>query len=593
MLFLCQERSERQFFGGQVVVDLTRIVAHHAVRCFLWLARLKIEYFDGTFDLLTGGVKITAANYLEIAIKGPKIGFDPGECTVRPEVGVNVFNPVAGRAKQGEASRHDFSSVEPDVGYRICLALVAVTFEGLFRCKPLPSGPSRRLVIGHVGKDTFCCFRPFCVGFDSLSKSVDLCNLSRNGLTLSGFHVKKTENQQQQNEFLHSKRTFVSREPSADAKHLSLMQPRIYLKLDGLLYRKIMMPPKIISILLTIFFLTSSMPPLRAFETDQYNLPPEPLADIGDEVTDYIAGQLELAAAKLNARINVAENCLAQKQKGCGPAEKLQKELLYLRSERALAKTVYELLSGGSLMTTKFGKWIKDHQFRARPASYKAPYLESIYLIKPSNYLTLSPTIRMYGHEFGIDKLEHLFQQGHQYYERVNDALKEGKTHEEAVKTAIEWGKQTERTYYGILTSGVYSNADLNANFVGLKFYEGLTRPLKIGTSTRPAMLALRDGRWHLADAEASREHMLRIFIGEHLNEAFNPSGFRFTLSGPVKRSVKRNSCPDWKRTFPGLDSRQLIAKAASLETWNGEEYGHTKQKGMINIGEVCFEDAQ
>ena len=36
-----------------------------------------------------------------------------------------------------------------------------------------------------------------------------------------------------------------------------------------------------------------------AFETDQYNLPPVPLADIGDEVSEYVEDKLRLAVAKV------------------------------------------------------------------------------------------------------------------------------------------------------------------------------------------------------------------------------------------------------------------------------------------------------
>jgi len=326
-----------------------------------------------------------------------------------------------------------------------------------------------------------------------------------------------------------------------------------------------------------------------AFETDRYNLPPEPLADISEEVTDYVAGQLSLAAANINARIAASEACLASKVKGCDRAEKERQKLEYLRSDAAIAEAVYELLSGGNLMTTKFGKWMHSHKFSAHPARYKAPYLESIYLIKPSNYLTLSPTIRLHSHEFGIDKLEHLFQQGHQYYERVNEAEKEGKSREDAVKRAIEWGKRTERTYYGLLTSGVYSNADLFANYVGLKFYQGLARPIDIGGATRPAMLELRDGRWILADNEILGRYLLKPFIDSHMSEAFNPSAFRITLVGPVTRSVEKYSCAEWKKEFPEMTAGAFRDRASSLERWNGENYGHTKRRGFVNIGDICF----
>ena len=75
--------------------------------------------------------------------------------------------------------------------------------------------------------------------------------------------------------------------------------------------------------------------------------------------------------------------------------------------------------------------------------------------------MTVSPTVRLYGVEMGIDKLEHFFQQGHQYYEIERKALAKGVTPEEAVKQAVDWGKQTERTYYGLLSSGVYSNVPI------------------------------------------------------------------------------------------------------------------------------------
>ena len=47
-----------------------------------------------------------------------------------------------------------------------------------------------------------------------------------------------------------------------------------------------------------------------AFEADQYNLPPQPLADIGDEVSDYVAENLKKAAGKINAEILLRQSCL-------------------------------------------------------------------------------------------------------------------------------------------------------------------------------------------------------------------------------------------------------------------------------------------
>src|ERR1700730_425940 len=37
------------------------------------------------------------------------------------------------------------------------------------------------------------------------------------------------------------------------------------------------------------------------FETDQYNLPPRPLADIGDEVTEHVEQKMRQAIEQINA----------------------------------------------------------------------------------------------------------------------------------------------------------------------------------------------------------------------------------------------------------------------------------------------------
>ena len=53
-----------------------------------------------------------------------------------------------------------------------------------------------------------------------------------------------------------------------------------------------------------ICLLVMAHPPLiNAFETDQYDLPPEPLADIGDEVSDHVQQSLQEAFDDLNVQI--------------------------------------------------------------------------------------------------------------------------------------------------------------------------------------------------------------------------------------------------------------------------------------------------
>lgn len=331
--------------------------------------------------------------------------------------------------------------------------------------------------------------------------------------------------------------------------------------------------------------------PVGAMETDQYNLPPVPLADIGDLFTSYVDARLDAAIDAVNAEIVRAEACISGRERpsGCGPSEREQARLAELKTPKTLAAAVYKQLGDGSIFTTKTGKWLNSHKFPSEPARYKTSYLDSIFIPRPINYATLSPTVRMYGVEFGTDKMDHLFQQGHQYFEIYRKELAKGKSEADAVRAAIKWGQKTERTYFGTWVSGVYSNADLFANYAGLKFYRGLTETMTVGDAVRPATARLRDGKWHY---EHGRKDLLRPFINAHMNEALNPSGLTFILYPVVRRVVRKRACDDWRRAFPQMTRATVSTLTAGLEKWNGEDYGFAKKSRRVTIGETCFEES-
>jgi len=326
-----------------------------------------------------------------------------------------------------------------------------------------------------------------------------------------------------------------------------------------------------------------------AFETDQYNLPPVPLADIGDEVSEYVEDNLRKAVAKVNADIEMSVSCLESRTKGCGSAYEQRKKLVHLRSNEAVAHAFFELTGEGNVFTTKFGNWMRVHKFRGTPDRYKTSYEESIFILNPTDYLTISPTVRLFGAEFGIDKLEHFFQQGYKYYTIGRESSAEGKSPNEAARRAIKWGQRTERTYYGLLVSGVYSNADLYANYAGMHFYDGLTKPLQINDKSRPAPLTLKDGSWSIETRDL-RETLLKPFLTDHMNEALNPSAFRFTLVRSVRRAVKKHGCPDWRRAYPEMTEIAMANRSNALEMWNGEDYGFTKKDRIVTIADTCFD---
>ncbi len=346
----------------------------------------------------------------------------------------------------------------------------------------------------------------------------------------------------------------------------------------------------VIAIILLAFLLPEAA---IGFETNQYDLAPQPLADIGAEVTDHVARKLRIAVDKLNGEILEKEKCLtagsAHQMSGeCNGTE--AKRLEYLRSEDALAQAAFDQLGAGVPPFTSMGTWMDSHHFAAHPARYRTSYVKSIFILNPGVALTISPTVKLYGSEFGTDKVAHVFQQGYTYYKAYRRALAEGATPFAATEKAIRWGQKSERTFYGTLVAGVYSNGDLAANYAGLKFYQGLTQPFVIGGNTRPALLALHEGTWRFRnDAEGI---LLKPFISDHFNEALNPSIFSKLLGWRwfIRRSVKKRSCEQWRQRYPELSRSALEERSQGLRLWHDEDYGFTDSEDFVTIANTCFE---
>lgn len=344
---------------------------------------------------------------------------------------------------------------------------------------------------------------------------------------------------------------------------------------------------RLITATFLLCLLIAQASPLLGFETDQYNLPPEPLADIGDEVYEYTHENIRKAVEKLNAEIVERQGCL--EKQSCTDKAAARKRLEYLRSEIAVARAVYDRLGYGIIAFARAGNWINSHKFRARPARYKTSYPDSIFVSIPTDYMTISPTVNIYGTHLGTDKIAHFFQQGYTYYRIAGRQIAKDSSAQDAQKKAVAWGRMTENTYYGTLVGGVFSNADLAANYVGMKFYEGLTKSVKVGDAVRPATLTLENGVWKLNAAGTSEEVLLRPFISEHWNEALNPSLFIPGLRSSIRGIVRKQSCPQWLAAYPERSGEDYRTLTESLSTWHGENYGHKSSKKFVTIAGECY----
>jgi hypothetical protein len=351
-----------------------------------------------------------------------------------------------------------------------------------------------------------------------------------------------------------------------------------------------------------------ALPPQRAaaLETDQFTVPPRPLADIGPELAAEVVARIDAAVARVNDRA-AAHAARAGRASGFWRRHHLRERDRHL-GEAALAREVYRALAGPAVPECRIERWVRHHPFARGPARFEVTCGGSAYGPSPLGrsplLWSLSPTVNAFGEHFGVDKIGHLFQQGHQYHERFLRASARpggrGPAGEaEALAHAVRLGVEQERGWFGEALVGVYSNADLAANYAGLKLYLNLTRPVRVGGAVRPPLLTLAGGQWRRNPAAAAAATgdgagragaaFLRPFISEHLNESLNPSRYGRPTRGTV-RARWRERAAGWVAFYASTRASES-ARLARLATWHGEPYGHSGFDALVTALDTCFPD--
>lgn len=113
-----------------------------------------------------------------------------------------------------------------------------------------------------------------------------------------------------------------------------------------------------------------------------------------------------------------------------------------------------------------------DKQLRVLLEKFSYALPLELSIMRDWNYLDglslklkgLTSIIQVNGHLIGLDKLGHFFAEGWSYFEQVY-------LNGEGIREAMEWGIEKERGKYGYTTTGIFSYADLVANFNGMRFW--------------------------------------------------------------------------------------------------------------------------
>jgi hypothetical protein len=340
-----------------------------------------------------------------------------------------------------------------------------------------------------------------------------------------------------------------------------------------------------------------------AHETDQFSVPVgQELVDLGDAWNRLLHEAVRRSVDETNEKITAALTIRS--------ADQRRRRLETLQSPDHLAHKVRWQFPVGLLLIEEIETILRREQKRLqhdaqlvmfRPTGDRATY-NRIPLLPDPRVLTRtvvarSSTIKVHGTYMGTDKFGHFLGWGHLYYLQYRLSRGMGISQEDALKAAIATGNSNpvgEVGLHGLLTTGVYSNADLAANLVGAKFYINLTEPVRLQGELCPPMLE-RDGDfWRLAPHVQPEGRFYSLFVSDHFDEALNPCVYEPVMRGPVRSFVRDHAAElvDWyagndpeKRTPQWFD-RQWRA----LTTYYGEDYGHWgDESNLVLLSDLCF----
>lgn len=242
-------------------------------------------------------------------------------------------------------------------------------------------------------------------------------------------------------------------------------------------------------------------------ETDNYLTWNHELKDSTQEVNQYIKEQIEAALEISNNR-------------------------RYVQSCKRVTLEIAKRFMTLPPVHLPFEHWIDANldSSHVYPKMQQIQYFDQSIYQNPTmfylRFVPLSPNIQVNGIYFGLDKLSHFLSSGRRHFLNYSRRIRRGWSEEEALKHSVRKGLIDEARFLGLAASGVFSYADVEANFQGLIFYK------KICTDESETFLSQNDdGTWSLTNIPEIRD-----FVSPHWDETFNIS-YR-----------EKNT---WNKTFP------------------------------------------
>lgn len=242
-----------------------------------------------------------------------------------------------------------------------------------------------------------------------------------------------------------------------------------------------------------------------AYETDQLTRRAEPLGDARDAAN--AAANVMLVEAM--GRANTLTGCRAGEE----------------WTRRVLASSIYAFTARSRYVPARgqlagfgygaFSAWVEQAPLPRREFVDRDDIYEDL---QPTESLVLGSvgvcsTIRVGDVLLGTDKLDHFWEQGYEYFVESRYGKRDDR--------ALRWGVTTEKGGYGLLTSDVFSYADLYANWAGYRFYkELLTEDSVFRQDERGCVAMVRPFDWAEWVDDAMDEVLNPPFYDPHVRDA-------------------------------------------------------------------------
>ena len=192
-----------------------------------------------------------------------------------------------------------------------------------------------------------------------------------------------------------------------------------------------------------------------------------------------------------------------------------------------------------------------------------------LYATRVAGLFGVGPTLKINHVLVGTDKLGHFLSQGRKFYLRWLKLQDESK--------AAEHSAYTERAIFGQMTTGSYSNADLVANYEGLRFYRSLFEDNIV--PGKPAILAWEGDHWIMQRPFDWADH-----VNDYWDEALNINHYDVLLYTHMK--TRFLSFCDNYREYPELfvvhDEEALKYRYRNLQLRDTSE---------LRLDQLCTQD--